>query len=259
MQAIWSYEPPDQRFFRLHKVPVPILEATRKTYFFRDLNPVLSSLTSVPHRRLDLNGVIPTNVYPYKVKTEVNPDLRFTTLVQVADLDNLLGFKGNYMIFPLKESNALTDYMMEPYIVAGFNELVDPDDLGNWTLEEFARYVCCLKENLSEEQFEALREQLIEQYRRLLSAPRRNGEVITVPTNSLFIEALPAGHSLIEQFKAEHRMTDVKKVRADVRGMELENIRRAARILAGEREDPDIDKKIIVEDSSGRVIVNPDS
>ena len=28
--------------------------------------------------------------------------------------------------------------------------------------------------------------------------------------------------------------------------MELENIRRAARVLAGEREDPKIDKKIVV-------------
>jgi hypothetical protein len=151
------------------------------------------------------------------------------------------------MIFPLKESNALTKYMMEPYVIAGFDELVDPDDLGNWTLDEFARYICCLKEHLSDEQFETLREQLVQQYERLVTAPRRNGDVIVVPTNSLFIEALPATHSLIEEFKARHRAIDVKKVQAEVREMELENIRRAARILAGEREDPEIEKKIVVE------------
>src|SRR5205807_6663150 len=27
MQAIWSHEPPDQRFFRLYNIPVPIFEA----------------------------------------------------------------------------------------------------------------------------------------------------------------------------------------------------------------------------------------
>lgn len=247
MQAIWSHEPPDQRFFRLHNVSVPILEATTKKYIFRNLAPALSSLAVVPHRRIELHGRIPVNLYPIEVKTEVKPDFPVTTLSQIADLDNLLGFKGNYMIFPLKASNALTDYMMAPYVVAGFNELVDPDDLGSWTLEEFARYVCCLKEQLSDEQFESVRAQLIQQYQRLLSNPRRSADVITVPTNSLFIEALPARHSLIEEFKARHRAIDVKKVQADVRKAELENIRLAARLLAGERDDPDIEKKIIVE------------
>jgi hypothetical protein len=247
MQAIWSYEPPDQRFFRLHTVPVPLLEEAKKAYVFHSLTPLLSSLASMPHRRLALSGRVPVNVYGFESVAELETDLRFTTLAQVADLDNLLGFKGNYMIFPLKESNALTKYMMEPYVIAGFDELVDPDDLGNWTLDEFARYICCLKEHLSDEQFETLREQLVQQYERLVTAPRRNGDVIVVPTNSLFIEALPATHSLIEEFKARHRAIDVKKVQAEVREMELENIRRAARILAGEREDPEIEKKIVVE------------
>lgn len=241
MQAIWSYEPPDQRFFRLHNVPVPILEQAQKTYFFRELNPARAAFTSVPHRRIGLYDSPATEVYPHEIKTEVASELRFTTLAQAADLDNLLGFKGNYMVFSLKSSNALTDYMMEPYVVAGLDELVDPDDLGNWTLDEFARYVCCLKEHLSEEQFESLREQLLQQYWRLLSNPRRNGDVITVPTNSLFIEALPASHSLIEEFKARHRAVDVKKVQAEVREKELENVRAAARILGQQLGDPDIE------------------
>jgi hypothetical protein len=156
-----------------------------------------------------------------------------------------------------EEANALTKFMMEPYVVAGFDELVDPDDLGNWTLDEFARYICCLKEHLSDEQFETLREQLVKQYERLLTAPRRNGDVIVVPTNSLFIEALPAAHSLIEEFKARHRAIDVKKVQGEVRKAELENVRLAARLLAGEREDPDIERKILIEGNTNGVIVPP--
>ena len=31
-------------------------------------------------------------------------------LEEVADLDDLLGFKGNSMMFPLRKSNVLTDF-----------------------------------------------------------------------------------------------------------------------------------------------------
>jgi hypothetical protein len=36
-------------------------------------------------------------------------------LVEIADLDNPLGYKGNYMIFPLLHSCHLTDYMLSTY------------------------------------------------------------------------------------------------------------------------------------------------
>ena len=38
------------------------------------------------------------------------------SLAEVAELDTLLGFKGNYMIFPMRNSNVLTDFMMAPYV-----------------------------------------------------------------------------------------------------------------------------------------------
>ena len=192
------------------------------------------------------------------VRTAVDADFETVPLVEVADLDKVLGFQGNYMMFALKESNALTDFMMQPYVVAGFDQLTDPDDLANWTIEDFAKYVCCLKEKLPPEQFELLRDQLHALYRRLLSSPRRNGEVLTVPTSSLFIEALVANSSLIERFKEQHRIMDVKMVQAQVRQRELDNLRYAARLLAGEREDPEIDRKIVVEGGVSNVIVPPD-
>jgi hypothetical protein len=255
MQAIWSHEPPDQRFFRLHQVKVPVLESATKTYFFRSFTPVVTALANVAHRGLLLHGQPRRRLFPFEVVTEINPDFDFTTLAQVADLDTLLGFKGNYMIFPLKQSNALTDYMMEPYVVAGLDELIDPDDVGNWTLEEFAEYVCCLKKRLSGADFNTIKDQLAKQYERLLTNPRRSNDVITVPTNSLFIEALPARHSLMEEFKARHRAVDVKKVQAEVRQLELDNVRAAARILKGELEDPDIEKKIVIEGNPNGTIV----
>ena len=71
----------------------------------------------------------------------------------MADLDKLLGFKGNYMIFPLKKSNPLTDFMMAPYVDQEWG-LYDPDTVGNMTLDEFSDYVCCLKKKLLPEDFE---------------------------------------------------------------------------------------------------------
>ena len=54
---------------------------------------------------------------------------------------------------------------------------------------------------------------------------------VIVPTSSLYIEALVGTHPLLEDFKLLHRALDVKKVQAEVRHAELENVRLAARAL----------------------------
>src|SRR5262245_30366562 len=92
-----------------------------------------------------------------------------------------------------------------------------------------------------------------------LTSTRKDNELVVVPTSSLYIEALVGTHPLLEDFKLIHRALDVKKVQAEVRHAELENIRLAARALEGEREDPDVDKKIIIEGASGSVAVLPNS
>ena len=51
-----------------------------------------------------------------------------------------------------------------------------------------------------------------------------------MPSNSLYIEALPGTHPLLEDFKLIHRALDVKKAQAEVRHAELENLRLAARL-----------------------------
>jgi hypothetical protein len=99
---------------------------------------------------------------------------------------------------------------------------------------------------------------LIRIYQQLLTNGGNEDEII-VPTGSLFIEALPGAHPILEDFKLMHRAVDVKKVQAEVRGMEFENLRFAARLLHGEREDPTIEKKIVVEGDGTDVIVPPES
>ena len=78
-----------------------------------------------------------------------------------------------------------------------------------------------------------------------------------VPTQSLYIEALVGTHPLLEDFKLLHRALDVKKVQGEVRHAELENIRLAARALKGNDEDPDIEKKIVIETDTKNVLVAP--
>ncbi len=248
MQGIWLMEPDDQRFFRLHQVEVPVFEKKSKFY----------AIKGQPTFNTFLNPALPNmKVHEYTVNTEIDPDFKTVPLVEVADLDNLLGFKGNYMLFPLKKSNPLTDFMLAPYLDQEW-ELYDPDVFGNMTLDEFSDYVCCLKKEMPPADFEAAKPELKELLKQLLTSPLRDQEEIIVPTDSLFIETLPGVHPILEDFKLIHRIEDVKKVQEEVREMALENIRLAARLLAGEREDPDIDKKIIVEGEGTNLLVTPE-
>ena len=48
----------------------------------------------------------------------------------------------------------------------------------------------------------------------------------------------------------------MKKVQAEVRHAELENIRLAARALSAEDEDPDIEKKIVIENAGHDLVID---
>jgi hypothetical protein len=167
-------------------------------------------------------------------------------LEEVADLDQLLGFHGNYMIFPLKEHNPLTEFLSAPYIDSGWR-LIDPDEPESMTLEEFSEYVQSLHERLSRREFEAVKGALRKKYAELINSPLRQGEEIIVPTDSLYIDALPGTKPLLEDFKLLHRGVDVRAAHAKVRQAEIENLRFARRLLTDELEDPEVDRRIVVE------------
>lgn len=245
MQSIWSYEYKDQRFFRLMDTKVPQFDGTYNITIQKD--PVANK--TLNDFAVDKNKTR----HSYTLEPQIN--VKEVTLKEVADLDTLPGFKGNYMIFPMNQSNILTDFMMTPYIDSEFG-LTDPDNLGNWSLEDYNQFVECLRKEMGDE-FSTIEEELKNIYKQLLLDPLRKGDTITVPTGSLFIEALPGSHTILEKFKLIHRYIDVKKVQAEVRGQELENIRYAARILNKENEDPKIDKKIVVEGDPQKIVLNP--
>jgi hypothetical protein len=240
MQAIWNLEPPDQRYLRLHKVRVPVLELESRSYAVavepsKDIFAGFREPGTEKHKAF-LHGTL---------KENASGNFDTKSLVELADLDTVLGFKGNYIIFPMKEHNALTEFMAAPYIDSAFGAM-DPDELSNVNLDEYSKYVCCLHEELTPVEFAAIKEELKEWLKKLLATPLRNGDEIVVPTGSLFIEALVDQKPILEDFKLKHREVDVFKVLEEVRRAGLENLRFAARLLNAEREDPDIEKKIVV-------------
>ncbi len=233
MQAIWAHEPADQRFFRLHNTPVPDMTHQNRRFHI-NWDGVLATTLGAPHQALARFGGRDAKAFPIESVTSINPQFNYVPLSQVADVSTLLGFKGNYAIFPLYQSNPLTDFMMDPYVDRA------------------------TKKKLTDDEFQKLLPELQTVYQAILSNPQRDDDVLVVPTNSLFIEALPGEHTLLERFKLDHRMIDVKKAQAETREKELDNVRMTARILSGERGDPHVDKKILIEGGANFVIPTGD-
>lgn len=243
MQAIWDYEISDQRFFRLYDKDI--------TWYEPPSGVDISTSELVPRFNPDTGEV------EFVDGSVVLPlgAIRRTTrkLVDVADLDNLLGFKGNYAIFPAKEPNYIHLYMMRDYIDTATDGLVDPDEFAEVSTQELIDYLRCLREK-DQSTYERERERVIELINERQASPRREKELVVVPTDSLYMEALPGKHPVLEDFKLVHRAIDVKKVQAEVRQMELENARYADRIREGLLQDPDIDKQVVITENVDRDI-----
>lgn len=231
MQAIWTYEPADQRYFRLYNVDVPIFAHNTKVNF-----ATTGGLAAIDGSTVSIN-------VKFMNPTLLEPTMK---LHQVADLENLIGFKGNYMMFPMVNFNYMTWFMMQDYLHLDIDTGVtarDPDPLGDLTISQLQDAMAGIYAR-DPRSFAAKQPIFEEVMRRLLST--QNPEMVIVPSNSLYIEALPGTHPLLEDFKLIHRALDVKKVQAEARHAELENVRLAARIASGERGDPDIDKVVVV-------------
>lgn len=245
MQAIWSYEPSDQRYFRLYDLDVPMFDHN-STLDIQSKAGIQSAIDPYrPKYTIPFSPPIPSDE-PWK-------------LHQIANLDNLLGFKGNYMIFPLTNfHNYMAWYLAHPYISFDGNSVVaaDPDPYADLTIPQ-------LKEGMAKiyakdpGSFAANEAYFEEAMFRLLS--KQDPEMVIVPSNSLYIEALPGTHPLLEDFKLIHRALDVKKAQAEVRHAELENLRLAARLANGNLADPDIEKKILIETNDRHLAIQADS
>lgn len=231
MQAIWTYEPADQRYFRLCNVDVPVF--THNT----------TVNVAAAQGLAELDTLRTTHEVAFPPTFLFEPTLK---LHQVADLENLIGFKGNYMIFPMVNFNYMTWFMMQDYLHIDDTTGVtaqDPDPLAGLTLDQLKATMATIYAG-DPQSFAGKQPIFEEAMHRLLST--QNPEMVIVPSNSLYIEALPGTHPLLEDFKLIHRAIDVKKVQAEARHAELENLRLAARLSNNELGDPDIDKVVVV-------------
>ena len=249
MQAIWMHEPFQQRWLRLKDVPVPVLKRPQGAgRFFRIREKaIIGSLANVAH--------LGTAVHEFETWPEIAPPgtaapmgdqvVETVPLNEVADIDDLIGFRANYMIFPMRETNAITDFMMEPYVerAAGGFGITDPDEMGNMSLDDFSDYVCCLRKKLDQDAFKKLVPELTAQLKKLLQSPLRDDEEIVVPMDATYIEALPGARPILEDFKLLHRQIDAADAQEDLRLKKMEKIRYAQRLLSGRTDDPTADAR----------------
>jgi hypothetical protein len=233
MHGIWSYEHPDQQYLRHHTIQVPVLEAVQRRYTLRELSEWPLGVVPRPGKKCY------RVTFTVRIDDDLESDGKIATLAELADLDHPLGFRANYIIYPLKRSNALTDFMATPYLDAELG-LRDPDGPGNWTLQEFSNYVQCLRESLGD-RFVEVEDELRRQYLALLADPLRDGEEIVVPTKSLYMQMLVDPGKALEEFKEQHRLWDVEKVKAEVLAAQLDNLRRAKLVLDDRLEDPSVE------------------
>ena len=131
-------------------------------------------------------------------------------------------------------ASGLRAEMQRADIVAA--NIANMNDTGNAEDMPYVR-----KSVLFEEVFDEVKPELRATLRKLLQSSRREEDIVIPCEDGLYIEALPGAHSVMEQFKQLHRIIDVKTAQADLRGKELNNIRRAELILQENLADPDIE------------------
>ena len=247
MQAIWLHEHADQRYMRLYDKSVVWPGFSGPAKF------VPSVAVGRPH--VPPGAGLGSRLAPQGTITLPPPEFRQRRqLHEVADLSRILGFKGNYAIFGLREANALTTTMAQDFLDSAFG-LLDPDGDGNLpTAEEAMELARCAwdQPNITEDDRREITEWLVT----TLEAAHRASQEIVVPSGELFIEGLPGSHPLLEDFKLAHRAHDMAKAAAEARMAELEVLRRAERLRQGDLTDPDVDKRIEVGPGVGAVHVD---
>jgi hypothetical protein len=190
-----------------------------------------------------------------------------------------IGFYGNYAIYYLRSEFAspLIFEMMQMYKApyaftdpeTGETILMDPrqaelsriytpaavtDEIVNAKQDDMLRYVPTLRlayrvaRTKGEAAVTALLADLTtfkSYYAEYLFRKERSRQLV-VDTNNVLIDLLPCEGSGLEPFKQVHRAVDATKVLAEVRGIELENVRKAERIAHNDYEDPDTERERVV-------------
>lgn len=242
MQQIWLREHPDQRYLRLYDLKIDWPGGAQGR---------IQPLKTKSPLSTDLGSGAPQAVG--KLELEVSEFSETRWLHEVADLSRILGFRGNYAVFRLKENNAFSAYMMQDYLDDYFG-LSDPDGSGEIpTAEEAIQIARCRwrKPGITDAEKGEISDWLVD----ALDAAQAVSQMVVVPTGELFIEALPGSHPILEDFKLQHRAYDMQRAGADARIQEIEMLRRAMRLSQGDATDPDIDKHIQIDGAAPQISI----
>ncbi len=249
LHGILDYRHQDQQFVELNDLQVPFLRSATRNCTLRRATPGEIEAGVPGLRRHGETYVVHCDPPVPPSTTEPLPSRR---LGSVADLNRPLGYKGNYVIYPLKGCSHLTDYMSRDYVDDYFG-LRDPATRLGYTGEELLAYAQAVLNDPAAALSEAERTALIAAVAAELSNPAAGRETVILPTGQLYMEALKGEQTLLESFKLAHRGLDVLKVQEEVRSQRLENLRRASRLVAEtpNLDDPDIDRVIVVRGGDG--------
>lgn len=256
LHEIWRRRDPDDLFFSLFDLEVPFLAPQKGQCKLR--LPTQEELDQqVPGVVID-GDLYMVDIHPATVAPSL-ANMPKKQLIEIADLDRPLGFKGNYVVFPLRENSLLTDYMIVSYL-DGYYGVRDPALNASYSAKDLVAYAQTAWNdpvvNFTVQDKAKLAELI-------LAAGRRNpgyDSDIVLPTGQIYMEALKGDQALLERFKLAHRGIDVLKVEEEVRGARLENLRRAQRVGMEDPmlDDPDIERTTLVRGLDAAIVAGPE-
>ncbi len=256
MHAIWRHRDHDDLFFSLYDLEVPFLEPMSGQCRLR--KPTDDELDQeVPGVVID-GELYMVDIHPATAVPDYD-DLPKRRLIEIADVDRPLGFKGNYVIFPLKKSSLLTDYMTVGYL-DGYFGVRDPALDASYSASDLLEYAKSVWNDpvvgLTDEQRSQLASLIL---RAGMRNPGYESEIV-LPTGQIFMEALKGDQALLEDFKLAHRGMDVLKAEEEVRQARIDSLRRAQRIGLAEPqlEDPDIERMTLISGARPGVVIDAD-
>lgn len=231
LHAIWSETYPDNRYFELYNWQVPFHTPDPNAYA---LQPPASA-----YPIKDLPGL---NLVGDDVDLVVGPPeedvLKLDTrqLSEIADIDRPLGFRGNFIVFELRECSQLTDYMAAEYIDP-LTGVADAGTTTGITARELIDYLRVAVERgyVDKDALADLRDLV----RRIDHQQHDWADDVVLPTGQVVLEAIKGGTTLLEPFKLVHRGLDVLSAEEDVRAKRLDSLRRARKVIQSDLErDP---------------------
>lgn len=240
LQAILDHEVRDQQFLRLRDTMVPKVQG-RVQY---QLVP-----TDRPRRAPTFNAPLEVRA---TATLSVNGEEK---LGDIANLAKPLGYVGNAVVFELTRWDPLVTFLMAPFS-SSVTGVADPDAGGTMSIDEVERLVCALQDNLPTADYQALKPRIDEAYQARVADPHPDSQEIVISTGSLFIEALPGAHAVLEDFKLAHRALDVSQVALTSVTNRIEQLRLAARIISDQFDDPETEKVVIRERDAANPVID---